>query len=259
MRSEAGNLWRAQLGLWAIPQEILDQAPEDPWIHPPALFQIPDVIIDSPSHARAREVLYEGAAVLDIGCGGGIAAFALVPPATRVIGVDHQDEMLEMFSVNARNRGVDSQIFEGFWPEVATNVPVADVAVAHHVLYNVPDVEDFLIAMSEHASKRAMLELPLKHPLSVAAPLWKHFWNLERPTQPSPELLLEVLQEIGFKPHIEVWKGEMRREGDLEKLTEYSRIRLCLPASRDAEIFEFLQSQPPVTERELATIWWDCH
>jgi hypothetical protein len=31
----AGNHWRESLAAWAIPKEILDQAPEDPWIHLP--------------------------------------------------------------------------------------------------------------------------------------------------------------------------------------------------------------------------------
>ncbi len=257
MQSKAGDLWRANLSRWAIPQEILDQAPEDPWIHPPALFQIPEHISDSISHARAREVLHLGASVLDIGCGGGIAAFALTPPATHVIGVDHQPEMLEMFTANAKAREVTSEVFEGFWPALSPQVPIADVAVAHHVVYNVHEIEDFLIAMDSHATKRVVLELPQRHPLSTSAPLWKHFWNLDRPNDPTPEQLMDVLGELGIKAHLELWSGPMRAESSLEELAHYSRIRLCLPASKESELLEFLLEQPPVKERQLATIWWD--
>ena len=104
METTAGNYWRESLSAWAIPDEIINNAPENPWIHPPVMFELPDVIEDSISHQRAREVLVSGDSVLDIGCGGGIAAFAVVPPATHVIGVDHQAEMLEMFSKNAKDR-----------------------------------------------------------------------------------------------------------------------------------------------------------
>jgi len=38
----------------------------------------------------------------EVGCGGGIAAFATVPPVRHVIGVDHQPEMLDMFSAMKR-------------------------------------------------------------------------------------------------------------------------------------------------------------
>ncbi len=257
MQSEAGDRWRSALARWAIPDSILEQAPEDPWIHPPALFQLPTIITDSISHQRAREVLPLGGSVLDIGCGGGIAAFALTPPASYVIGVDHQPEMLEMFAANAQERGVTSQLFEGFWPAVAESVPVADVATAHHVVYNVPLIEDFLIAMDGHAARRVVLEMPQRHPLANSAALWNRFWNLERPIDPTPSDLMNVLHEIGFMAHLELWEGAMRQESDLEQLAHYSRIRLCLPASREKEVLDFLKDQPQINTRSLATIWWD--
>jgi precorrin-6B methylase 2 len=257
MQNNSGEQWRSSLALWAIPESILEQAPEDPWIHPPAMFQIPETITDSISHSRAREVLEHGDSVLDIGCGGGIAAFALTPPATHVIGVDHQPEMLSMFQENARARGVTFETFDGFWPQIESSVPKADVAVAHHVVYNVQNIEDFLIAMTSHAKKRVVLELPQMHPLSNAVGLWKHFWNLDRPLEPTPVSLMEVLKELGYDAQLELWDGQMRQESDLEMLAHYSRIRLCLPAEREAEVFEFLKNQPPVAVRHLAAIWWD--
>ena len=38
---KASKKWKSDLQAWAIPKEIIDQAPENPWIHPPVLFQIP--------------------------------------------------------------------------------------------------------------------------------------------------------------------------------------------------------------------------
>ena len=35
----SGENWRKQLAAWAIPESILNQAEESPWIHPPALFE----------------------------------------------------------------------------------------------------------------------------------------------------------------------------------------------------------------------------
>ena len=135
---------------------------------------------------------------------------------------------------------------------------MADVAVAHHVVYNVQEIEDFLLSMNDHAKKRVVLELPQRHPLSTSAPLWKHFWNLDRPIDPTPGQLVDVLAEIGISAHLELWSGPMRTESSLEQLAHYSRIRLCLPASREVEVLEFLSGQPQITERQLATIWWDC-
>jgi hypothetical protein len=66
METSSGNYWRESLSAWAIPDEIINNAPENPWIHPPVMFELPDVIEDSISHQRAREVLVSGDSVLDI-------------------------------------------------------------------------------------------------------------------------------------------------------------------------------------------------
>ena len=242
---------------WSIPKSILDQAPENPWIHPPAMFQLPDHFEDSISHQRAREVMQIGGSVLDVGCGGGIAAFALTPPATHVIGVDHQSEMLTMFSENARARGLTSEVFEGFWPAIADKAPIADVVTSHHVVYNVAEIEDFLVALNSHALHRVVIEMPQHHPLTNAAPLWKHFWNVQRPSDPTPQDLMNILKELDFNAHLELWEGSMRQESDLAQFAHFSRIRLCLPAEREDEVLDFLKKQPREELRNLATIWWD--
>ncbi len=180
----AAERWRASLARWAIPDEILALAPESPWIHPPELFGVPDVIEESPSHERAREALPDGGTVLDVGCGGGVAAFALTPPAAHVIGVDQQPRMLEMFRAAATQRGVACETIEGSWPEAAADAPRADVVTGHHVAYNVGDIVPFLRAMDHHARRRVVLELPDRHPLSSMNGAWRHFWNLERPDVP---------------------------------------------------------------------------
>lgn len=253
----AGDLWREALAGWAIPKEILEQAPENPYIHPPANFGVPGVIESSPSHARALEVLPVGGTVLDIGCGGGIAAMACVPPAGLLIGVDHQPEMLTMFTANARARGVDSHVFEGFWPAIEANVPQADVATAHHVVYNVQNIEEFLVGMNEHATKRVVLEMPQQHPQRSSAPAWKHFWGIERPTSPTPTDLMNVLQELGIDAHCELWEGQLGRPLDMDQEAHFMRIRLCLPTEREQDVREYLESAPRLTQRALATIWWD--
>lgn len=249
--------WARALAQWSIPQEILDRATTSPWIHPPVLFQVPDEINLTISHTRAFEALPVGGSVLDVGCGGGIAAFALVPPASHVIGVDHQPEMLEMFAENARKRGVTSEVFEGFWPEVALKVPTADVVVCHHVVYNVADIGAFLQALNSHARSRVVIEMPTRHPLSNMSGAWKHFWNLDRPTGPTSEDLVEVLKEIGIKPRVQYWSGPLRDRSDINQDAEFMRIRLCLPPERLSEVRDFMLANPLPKQREIATIWWD--
>jgi SAM-dependent methyltransferase len=249
--------WKSDLASWAIPQEILDGAEVAPWIHPPALFQIPEIIADSPSHLRAREAMPEGGTVLDIGCGGGIASFAITPPASHVVGVDHQREMLDMYEKNAEARGLTSEVVEGFWPGVADQTPVADVVTVHHVMYNVGDVKPFIDALNSHARKRVVIELPIVHPMSSWSPGWKHFWNIVRPISPTADDLMNVLKEMGISAHKEEFKGEILLDKQLDEAADYTRIRLCLPQERLEEVREFLAANPSPTSRDLAVIWWD--
>lgn len=153
--------WREDLKSWAIPQHILDAAPESPWIHPVENFTPRgDLRVDVPSRLRAVEALPEGGSVLDIGCGGGRAAFGLVPPAASVVGVDQQQAMLDVFAREAAARGVQCTTVLGDWPAVSAPTPACDVVVCHHVFYNVQDLAPFVTELSAHAHRRVVVELP---------------------------------------------------------------------------------------------------
>jgi SAM-dependent methyltransferase len=247
--------WANALAQWAIPPDILSTAQTSPWIHPPVLFQIPDEITSTISHIRASEALPTGGSVLDVGCGGGIATFAT--PSSHVIGVDHQIEMLQMFAENAKKHNMSCDVYEGFWPEIAAQVPAADVVVSHHVVYNVADIGPFLQELNSHAKSRVVIEMPAQHPLTNMSGAWQHFWNLERPTQPTSEDLMHVLKEIGIGAHLENWTGPLRDRVDLERDSEFMRIRLCLPPERAPEVRQYLIDHPLPKQREIATIWWD--
>jgi SAM-dependent methyltransferase len=256
----AARHWAEQLAAWRIPEAILDQAPTSPWILPVELFRVDDrEPADSPSHRLAREVLEAGGCVLDIGCGGGRAGFALAPPAATVYGVDAQPHLLEVFATTARARGVRHRAILGTWPDVARDVPVADVAVSHHVAYNVADLGAFAVAAGDHARRRVVLELSGRHPLAHLAPLWRHFWGIERPDGPSARDALAVLLEARLPARITTWQepGERRPDLPWEQRIEFTRIRLCLPAERDREIAEVLERLGPPAPREVAALWWD--
>jgi SAM-dependent methyltransferase len=253
--------WAHDLAAWRIPAEILAAAPQSPWIHPVDLFRAPDEPApDSPSHARAREPLEAGGSVLDVGCGGGRAAFAVAPPATTVTGVDHQQGMLDTFADAAARRGLRHAEILGDWPDVADRTPSADVVVCHHVVYNVAELEPFVFALDAHAGRRVVLELPRRHPLARMAPLWRHFWGLERPNGPTATDALAVIRGAGLDARLEAWDQEPTTralpELPVARQVELMRIRLCLTPSRDAELADLMAASPP-TPRQLATVWWD--
>src|SRR5262249_53548699 len=123
----AARRWAELLDGWSIPDEILFQAPEDPWWIDPACVEPPAEPEDTPSRRLAREARADGGRVLDVGCGAGAASLALVPPAGWLIGVDSSPAMLAAFADACRRRRVPFQTVDGEWPMVASQVPVADV------------------------------------------------------------------------------------------------------------------------------------
>jgi SAM-dependent methyltransferase len=258
----ASQAWGHALAGWGVPQEILDQAPQSPWIMPPALFRVPDGAgpTDSPSHRRARAALPAGGSVLDVGCGGGRAALGLTPPAGRLIGVDERPAMLRAFAEAAAARGVVHQEVDGRWPDVAERTPEADVVVCHHVAYNVGDLRPFALALQSRARRRVVLELSWQHPLAYLSPLWERFWGLARPHGPTADDALHVLREAGLPARLDLWDDpSAHREAGLPlaEQVEIVRIRLCLAADRDIEIADALGELPPRSPRPTATIWWD--
>ncbi|MHB8505615.1 MAG: methyltransferase domain-containing protein, partial [Acidimicrobiales bacterium] len=198
--SEAGRRWAEQLAGWAIPDAILEQAPEPPWSFPAAVFRAaarrPDP--DSASLLVEREALARGGEVLDVGCGGGAAGLALVPPATHVTGVDSSAELIAVFDADAAEAGIPHAAVVGTWPDVAGEAPAADVVVCHHVVYNVPTIEPFVAALARHARRRVVVELTARHPLCATAPLWRRFWAIERPAGPTAEDFRGVLAGMGI-------------------------------------------------------------
>lgn len=215
-----------------------------------------DVHVDVPSRLRALEALSDGGSVLDVGCGGGRAAFGLVPPAALLVGVDHQQAMLDVFADQATRRGVASETILGDWPDVADHTPECDVVVCHHVFYNVADLRPFVEALTSHARRRVVVELPQRHPLSSLTPLWRKFWDLERPEAPTHLDALEAVRETGVDAHLEEFVEPLLTGEISDEQVANTRIRLCLTPDRDPEVRAAI-AEHPVTERRLATIWWD--
>lgn len=194
--------------------------------------------------------------MLDIGCGGGAAVFALVPPATHVIGTDRQEDMTNLFARTATERGVSCATYSGSWPEVALEVPTADVVVSHNVLYNVPNIVSFAAAANEHARRRVVFEITEFHPQTVRKPLWKHFWDLDRPVGPTAGLAVAALAASGLQVQSEPSAATPRDDERASTVDAAFWCRqLCLPQDRVDEVANLVADLEFPKDR--VTIWWD--
>ncbi|MET0191496.1 MAG: class I SAM-dependent methyltransferase [Pseudonocardia sediminis] len=248
---EASRRWAELQSGRGIPPEILAHAPADPWTHDPRDFRAPETPADTPSRDAGLELLGGGGSVLDVGCGGGDAAFALLGPMTGVVGTDQQADMLEVFAEVARERGVPCATVPGRWPDVAERAGTADVVVSHHVLHNVVDLAPFLAALTAAATRGVVVEMLPEHPMAWLDPLWVRFHDLHRPPSATADDAIAVLGELGVEPEVRHWQRARRHPHDPDWVTR----RLCLPPERSGEVDAAL-AEVPLRRRDAVTLLW---
>jgi hypothetical protein len=257
---------------WALPENILAAAPESPWGFPTELFRSRAELATPGSltfaNRMARDALPPGGTVLDVGVGAGAASIPLSPRCRLIIGVDSSAALLEEFRQQAHRAGATAELIDGAWPEVAAQVPVADVVVCNHVVYNVGDLEPFVVALSAHARRRVVIELTSRHPTAWMADLWLRFHALSRPTRPDADDAASLIRGLGYEVHRHAAVvarrpgGFQRREDAVASI----RRRLCLDATRDEAVAEALgdrlardgdhwSAAGPL--EPLVTLWWD--
>jgi SAM-dependent methyltransferase len=252
----AAQRWADDLAAWTIPDVILAAAPESPFGFPPQLWGHGDEGELTPTHRWALEALPDGGTVLDVGAGGGAASLPLRQRAGHVTAVDESDAMLARFAEGAREHAVPFATVQGRWPDVAAEVPPADVVVCAHVLYNVPDIAPFVQALTDHARQRVVVELHHRHPWTTTAELWQRFHGLDRPDGPTVEDALDVLRELGLDPQVDRWTRALRPVADRSEYVAYVRRRVCVGPDRDVEIDAWLGDEVRLSPALTATLWW---
>lgn len=254
-----GDAWRVALRQSAVPQSIIDNAPEPEATLEPERFRWrPEEDAKQParpSRRRALEALPEGGAVLDVGVGGGASSLGLVPKAGIIIGVDPVPEMLESFEASALEAGVASKTVLGRWPEAADQVGVADVAVCHHAMYRTEEIEDFVSALTAHARHRVVIELSAHSPLAGINPLWKLIHGIDRPDLPVADEVESVVGAMGLAVEREDIVLPPRAQEVTPQHVAFMRRRLYVGPDRDPEIEEWLRTRQPQEHRVIA-LWW---
>lgn len=253
--------WREALASWAIPDDLLAAAPENPWRLAVGTFaeRADEARTRStPSIVAARAALPPGGVILDVGAGAGAASLPHADVVSRIVGVDSNPAMLAALRERAVAAGVDVLTVAGTWPEVAGRVPVADVVVCHHVLYNVWELVPFVEALTGHAQSRVVVEIPDQHPLAWTGPYWQAVHGIDRPSRPTGDDAITLLRGLGLDVEVERWTAPHTGATTApEDLVALLRRHLCLTSDRDPELRRLLEEQPPPTERNLLTLVWD--
>lgn len=262
--------WRSDLAAWAIPDYITAAVDQSPWVLPRDVFVRRASRVaaapSGPSYERARAALDPPGSVLDVGSGAGTASLPLLPRCTALTAVDADAHLLAELARQAADSGVDLRLVTGRWPDVAAAADEADVVTCHHVLYNVPDIEPFLAALTTAARRLVVVELTAVHPLSSLNALWQQFWGLARPDGPTADNVLAILAAMGMRARSERWARPGGRDyASFAEMTDVTRRRLCLPPERAGEVARALTElgvdpAHPVdlgsSGREVVTIWW---
>ena len=264
--------WAADLSRWGIPEAILAAAPEEPWVFPRGVFagrakqQVANRA--GPSFSLADEALPDGGSVIDVGSGAGAASLPLAAKASRITAVDTDPGMLAALAdlaaaMPAPHASVEQVV--GRWPDVAPAVGAADVVCCHHVLYNVTQLRPFVVALTDHARARVVVEMTEVHPTEPMNPLWLRFHGLVRPVGPTWEDAAEAIRSLGHDVRVERWDtAPLHVYETFEEMVAYHRRRLCLPASADPDVAEALRDlgvdpAHPVglgRGRPMITLYW---
>jgi hypothetical protein len=187
--------------------------------------------------------------------GGGASSLGLVPRAGLIVGVDPLKGMLESFEDSARAAGVATRTVLGTWPDVAGEVGPVDVAVCHHAMYRVAEIEDFVTAMTVRARNRVVVELSARSPLAAFDPLWKTIHGIERPEWSVAEEAQAVLVAMGLALEREDVLLPPRVQEVTPQLVAFTRRRLYVGPERDDDIERFLRAREPQEHRVVA-LWW---
>lgn len=269
----AVDRWADQLARWEIPQHLLDAVEESPYGWPQWMWKrrsemARDEQEDSPTTNTVRRLAGRGGAVLDIGAGRGRASLSLAGEGHPLVAIEKDPGMAAGLREEAEAAGLDVTIFERRWPDAADVVEPVQVVMSAHVVYDVPDIGDFVAAMHDKAQRGVVIELTPEHPWAPLAPYYRVIHDLPRPDGPTAADLSDVVEEVtGIHPRVERWErpGQIWYDDWDEIIAMYGR-RLVVPEARRRELRTVLAGD--VSEaggrlyvgdpsRTLVTMWWE--
>jgi SAM-dependent methyltransferase len=140
-------------------------------------------------HARPEDTW------LDIGAGGGRIAVPVAERVTAVHAVEPSEAMREVMGAASESAGLENlTVHDQRWPpEDGVDIPISDVSVASHVLYDQQDLRAFLRAMEAHTRRTCIVVIGDRAPSGAFEPLWSELYGEAPRLLPGRRELLAVL------------------------------------------------------------------
>ena len=151
----AADHWRSQLEAWALPQDLLDAVPWNPYEWPAEFFSRRDTSVAdreiAERHTNAVIRRFDPVSLIDIGAGTGGSCLQFAAEGISVTAVEPDAGMAAKLRSLIADRGVIVEVIEASWPDAVELVQSSDVVTASHVIHNVPNPGPFLNAMQSVA------------------------------------------------------------------------------------------------------------
>ena len=225
-----------------------EDPPADSWSNFAQQFRADPRRTDDPLVNHLRQVVTSEQVVLDVGAGGGRLALPMALEAKKVIAVEPSPSMCRVLREVADEFDVwNVEVLEADWLEA--EVPVADLAICCHVLYVIRDIEAFVRKLEKHA-KRVIVVVYQAPPQSQIYPLWEPVHGVPRLSLPSLPEFLEVLNQLGVKPEIEVIHTERNRGFDSMEIAKEQIARRLYVISDTPEMERLEALLPQVLEEK---------
>ncbi len=179
---------------------------EDFWTGRTAAFR--PGLRESPELAAIEALARPEDTWLDIGAGGGRFAVPLSTHVARVVAIEPSSAMRETLIEAARQPDAGSiEVVDLRWPPAAddTTVPVADVAFAANVLYDIADLGVFLDAMERHARRACIALVTDRAPSTPHPDVWLALYGEPLCALPALPELLAVLGALGRRVDVQTF------------------------------------------------------
>ncbi|MGI5837952.1 MAG: class I SAM-dependent methyltransferase [Chloroflexota bacterium] len=216
-----------------------------------------------------RQKIKPWMSVLDVGSGPGKYTLPLSKLAARVVAVEPSEQMADFLLRNIIEQGIENvTIVRQRWENA--DVGHADAVLCSHVLYDVDDVEPFLLKLNAHAIGLCFLAHHTDQYDPLFRELWQRLYGEERRPMPVFADLLQVLEEMGIPA---VVAGQMRPQmrlsfATVDEAVEYCTERMALsysdPGNRSLiaahlrDLLEMVDGRlyAPCSS-DVGVVWWE--